>query len=267
MCEEECEAPCPIHPVTGRTLRQNLEDVEVQLADQDVVYAIDSPLKPTGGILVIKGNLAPDGAVLKSSGVTIRQHRGPARVFEKEETAMQAILERRDDRLIADKAVEEPIGARHHHSGYRKAGESGHSTGVKLHRRSTHGQRRIRRGQWGGNERVNLLSHNSETLLSFMPILESVRFLYKNAQVFEQLDCGAALGGRLDVVPGPAAAADDHDHHRPGHPADHRHGAALAAGLWYAVEEWRIAHGQPVGRSRQGSLPLIRWPADGGKRR
>ena len=57
--------------VTGRTLRQNLEDVQVQLADQDVVYAIDRPLKPTGGILVIKGNLAPDGAVLKSSGVTI----------------------------------------------------------------------------------------------------------------------------------------------------------------------------------------------------
>ena len=93
MCDEECEAPCSIHPVTGRTLRQNLEDVEVQLADQDVVYAIDPPLKPTGGILVIKGNLAPDGAVLKSSGVTIRQHRGPARVFEKEETALQAILE------------------------------------------------------------------------------------------------------------------------------------------------------------------------------
>ena len=73
--------------------RVRLEDVEVQLADQDVVYAIDSPLKPTDGILVIKGNLAPDGAVLKSSGVTIRQHRGPARVFEKEETALQAILE------------------------------------------------------------------------------------------------------------------------------------------------------------------------------
>ena len=84
---------------------------------------------------------------------------------------------RRDDRLLADKAVEEPIGARHRHSGYRKVGESGHSTGVKLHRRSTHGQRRIRRGQWGGNERANLLSHDSEALLSFMPILESVRFL------------------------------------------------------------------------------------------
>ena len=64
--------------------RVRLEDVEVQLADQDVVYAIDRPLKPTGGILVIKGNLAPDGAVLKSSGVTIRQHRGPAQGVREE---------------------------------------------------------------------------------------------------------------------------------------------------------------------------------------
>ena len=63
--------------VTGRTLRQNLADVEVQLDGQDVVLPVDRPLKPTGGILVIKGNLAPEGAVLKSSGVTVRQHRGP----------------------------------------------------------------------------------------------------------------------------------------------------------------------------------------------
>ena len=79
--------------VTGRTLRQNLADVEVRLDGQDVVLPVDRPLKPTGGILVIKGNLAPEGAVLKSSGATVRQHRGPARVFEKEETALQAILE------------------------------------------------------------------------------------------------------------------------------------------------------------------------------
>ena len=79
--------------VTGRTLRQNLADMEVQLDGQDVVLPVDRPLKPTGGILVIKGNLAPEGAVLKSSGATVRQHRGPARVFEKEETALQAILE------------------------------------------------------------------------------------------------------------------------------------------------------------------------------
>ena len=45
-----------------------------------------------------------------------------------------------------------------------------------------------------------------------------------------------------------------------------RRGAVLDAELWYAVVEWRIAHGQPVARSRQGSLPLIRWPADCGKR-
>ncbi len=78
--------------VTGKTLRENLADVEVKLDGQDVVFPVSSPLKPTGGILVIKGNLAPEGAVLKSSGVKIRQHRGPARVFEEEESALQAIL-------------------------------------------------------------------------------------------------------------------------------------------------------------------------------
>ena len=83
---------------------------------------------------------------------------------------------------------------RHHRAGYGKAGKSGQRTSVQLTHRSTHGQRRIRRGQRIGNERANLLSHDPETLLSFMPTLESVRFLYKNAQVFEQLDCGAAPG-------------------------------------------------------------------------
>jgi dihydroxy-acid dehydratase len=78
--------------VTGKTLAENLADVEIQLEGQDVVFPMGSPLKATGGILVIKGNLAPDGAVLKSSGVKVRRHSGPARVFEDEESALQAIL-------------------------------------------------------------------------------------------------------------------------------------------------------------------------------
>ena len=76
--------------------------------------------------------------------------------------------------------------------------------------------RRIRRGQRIGNERANLLSHDPETLLSFMPTLESVRFLYKNAQVFEQLDCGAAPGWTPGCRSrGPAAAAHRHVDSRP----------------------------------------------------
>ena len=78
--------------VTGRTIAENLAGVEVHLDGQDVVYPVDKPLKEGGGILVIKGNLAPEGAVLKSSGVTVRRHRGPARVFDAEEGALQAIL-------------------------------------------------------------------------------------------------------------------------------------------------------------------------------
>ena len=78
--------------VTGRTIAENLADVEVHLDGQDVVYPVDQPLKESGGILVIKGNLAPEGAVLKSSGVKVRRHRGPARVFDAEEVALQAIL-------------------------------------------------------------------------------------------------------------------------------------------------------------------------------
>ena len=78
--------------VSGRTIAENLADVEVHLDGQDVVYPVDKPLKESGGILVIKGNLAPEGAVLKSSGVTVRSHRGPARVFDAEEGALQAIL-------------------------------------------------------------------------------------------------------------------------------------------------------------------------------
>ena len=89
--------------VTGRTIAENLADVEVHLDGQDVVYPVEKPLKESGGILIIKGNLAPEGAVLKSSGVTVRRHRGPARVFEAEERALQAILKgevRKGDVLV-----------------------------------------------------------------------------------------------------------------------------------------------------------------------
>ena len=78
--------------VSGRTIAENLADVEVHLDGQDVVFPVEKPYKESGGILVIKGNLAPEGAVLKSSGVTVRRHRGPARVFDAEEGALQAIL-------------------------------------------------------------------------------------------------------------------------------------------------------------------------------
>lgn len=76
--------------VTGKTMRENLENVQVP-TDQDVIVPLDKALSPTGGLVVLRGNLAPDGAVIKVAGVTKLQHRGPARVYDCEDTAFEAI--------------------------------------------------------------------------------------------------------------------------------------------------------------------------------
>jgi dihydroxy-acid dehydratase len=59
---------------------------------QDVVAPLERPLKPTGGLVILKGSLAPEGCVVKVAGHERRTHRGPARVFEREEDAMAAVL-------------------------------------------------------------------------------------------------------------------------------------------------------------------------------
>jgi dihydroxy-acid dehydratase len=76
--------------VTGCTLGQEARRA-VETPGQDVVRPASNPLKPTGGLVVLKGNLAPEGAVVKVSGHERRTHRGPARVFEREEDAMRAV--------------------------------------------------------------------------------------------------------------------------------------------------------------------------------
>jgi dihydroxy-acid dehydratase len=76
--------------VSGLTIRQ-----EAELADetpgQDVVYTTERPIKPNGGLIILKGNLAPEGSVVKLSGFERKKHQGPARVFEREEDAMDAV--------------------------------------------------------------------------------------------------------------------------------------------------------------------------------
>jgi dihydroxy-acid dehydratase len=76
--------------VSGLTIAQ-----ETELADetpgQTVVYPIDKPLKPNGGLVILKGNLAPEGSVVKVAGHERPYHRGPARIFEREEDAMKAV--------------------------------------------------------------------------------------------------------------------------------------------------------------------------------
>ena len=80
--------------VTGRTMRENLEALDTVDA-QHVVHTVDSPLAPTGGLVILKGNLAPEGAVVKVAASQHIQHQGPAQVFDREEDAFQAIQAQR----------------------------------------------------------------------------------------------------------------------------------------------------------------------------
>jgi len=81
--------------VTGKTMAENLKDTPARPSDQTVIYSLENPLAPPmHHIIVLYGNLAPEGAVLKLSGKEMKQHTGPARVFNREEDALDAILAR-----------------------------------------------------------------------------------------------------------------------------------------------------------------------------
>ena len=80
--------------VTGRSVGENIADARV--LDRGVIRPIDEPFFADGGLVVLKGNLAPEGAIIKKSAVpaSMMRHRGPARVCESEEEAMALLLER-----------------------------------------------------------------------------------------------------------------------------------------------------------------------------
>ncbi|MGC2234001.1 MAG: dihydroxy-acid dehydratase, partial [Candidatus Acidiferrum sp.] len=78
--------------VTGRTMAEEAAAAK-ETPNQEVVRKIDAPLKPTGGLVILKGNLAPEGCVIKVAGHNIQNFRGPARVFDDEEAAFAAIEE------------------------------------------------------------------------------------------------------------------------------------------------------------------------------
>ena len=80
--------------VTGKTVAENLAGLQIS-DGQDVVLPIDKPLEPTGTLVILKGNLAPEGCVMKTSGVKKLQFSGPARVFDGEEATAEAVRERR----------------------------------------------------------------------------------------------------------------------------------------------------------------------------
>jgi dihydroxy-acid dehydratase len=76
--------------VTGRSLGEECEDVK-ETPGQEVVTPLSSPLRSEGGLVVLRGNLAPEGAVVKVTAHTPTSHRGPARVFNREEDAFAAV--------------------------------------------------------------------------------------------------------------------------------------------------------------------------------
>ena len=80
--------------VDGQTLGDAARPA-VETPGQDVIHSLSNPIKKTGGLVILRGNLAPEGCVVKVAGHERLSHRGPARVFDREEDAMNAVTERR----------------------------------------------------------------------------------------------------------------------------------------------------------------------------
>lgn len=79
--------------VTGKTLAENLAELDPQPIDGEVIHTFDNPIHATGGLTILHGSLAPEGAVVKTAGFDAAVFEGPARVFERERAAMDAVAE------------------------------------------------------------------------------------------------------------------------------------------------------------------------------
>ena len=79
--------------VTGKTMAENLDAMDIDPLDGEVLRPLSKPLHPTGGITILKGSFAPEGAVVKTAGFDAIVFEGPARVFERERAAMDALTE------------------------------------------------------------------------------------------------------------------------------------------------------------------------------
>jgi dihydroxy-acid dehydratase len=79
--------------VTGKTVAENLEGINPPDPDGKIIRALNNPIHKTGGINVLKGSMAPDGAVVKTAGFDLEEFTGPARVFDREAAAMQALTD------------------------------------------------------------------------------------------------------------------------------------------------------------------------------
>ncbi len=79
--------------VTGKTMAENLAEINPPALDGEVLRTLDNPIHASGGITVLRGSMAPDGAVVKTAGFDLETFTGPARVFERERAAMDALTE------------------------------------------------------------------------------------------------------------------------------------------------------------------------------
>src|SRR5690625_1052110 len=86
--------------VTGKTIAENLAQMPELQTGQDVVKPLSAPLRETGPLVVLEGNLAPEGAVAKMSGLKLKKFTGPARVFDTEEAATEALLQDEDRKSV-----------------------------------------------------------------------------------------------------------------------------------------------------------------------
>jgi dihydroxy-acid dehydratase len=79
--------------VTGKTVAENLAGINPPDPDGKIIRALNNPIHKTGGIAILRGTMAPDGAVVKTAGFDLTEFTGPARVFDREAAAMQALTE------------------------------------------------------------------------------------------------------------------------------------------------------------------------------
>ena len=77
--------------VTGKTMAENLHAIDSPDPDGQILHAVENAIGSVGGITILGGSLAPDGAVVKSAGIPVEVFEGPAKVFDRERTAMDAL--------------------------------------------------------------------------------------------------------------------------------------------------------------------------------
>ena len=122
--------------VTGRSIKTEAAEGQ-ETAGQKVVLPTSAPLSPTGGLVILRGSLAPDGCVLKVAGHSRTSHRGPARVFDSEEARVRRRARRHPQ-----------TRRRRRHPLRRSAGRAGHARDARGHRRHRRGRpRRERRAR------------------------------------------------------------------------------------------------------------------------